>query len=587
MEDFRELSWRGFLLGYAGFNMVAALIGVIAGFGAIIFRYMISLFSHVFFEFSPYIFKPLGPYYVVLVPAIGGLIIGPIINFAARETKGHGVPEVMEAVMRRGGRIRARVSVVKTLVSSICIGSGGSAGREGPIVQIGSSAGSAIGQVLKFPSEQIKVLVACGGAGGIAATFNAPLAGTFFAMEVILGEFRTRSFIPIVVSTVMATIVSRTFLGDYPSFRPVGYSLVSPYELPLYLLLGLIAGFTAIAEIVVLYGFEDLFERLKVKPYILPAIGGLLLGIIGLHLPHVFGVGYGENLPPPMVNSIDLVLAESMEFKLMAVLIIAKIIALSLTLGSGGSGGVFAPTLFIGAMLGGSFGYLVHRLFPNITASYGAYALVGMGAVFSGASRATLTAITILFEMTRDYNIIVPLMFSCVVSDGIVVLLYHRTIYTEKLRRRGLRFRAEKEPDILDITLIEECMKKAGEVIKLKIDTTVDEAGRIMIRTGYHGFPVVDESGRLRGIVTHHEINEALSSGMYRLKVRDIMIEKPTVLYSDETLREALCRVGSKRQSHFPVVSREDPTKLLGFITKTDILKVYSEKVREIRWFPE
>ncbi len=582
----RTIDLQRFRESYLFLTLLAVFVGLVSGIGAIFFRWLINFFINIFYGAGPRIFGFLGKGYYIVAPAIGGLIIGPIIYLAASETKGHGVPEIMEAVRTRGGRIRPRVALVKPLVSAICIGSGGSAGREGPIAQIGASAGSAIGQILGISPEKLRVLVACGAGAGIAATFNAPIAGIFFAMEVILAEFRTRSFIPAVVATVTSTSLARRFLGDYPALGPLNYSLRSYSELPLYLGLGVIAGLVGILEIDVLYRFEDFFEKLKaIPPYLIPALGGFILGIVGIFLPHVLGVGYGENLLPPLTNALVAVIEEKLELKLMILLVFAKILATSITLGAGGSGGVFAPSLFIGGMLGGAYGYVMNLLFPNLTAGSSAYALAGMAALFSGVSRATLTSIIILFEMTRDYEIILPLLLSCVVSDAIVVFS-GRNIYLEKLIRKGVKAKPEKPPDVLDMTLIKEIMKKGDDLVTVTKEMKVKEVYELMEKKGFHGFPVLDEKGRLIGLVTHNEINDAMTSGLWDISVEKIMIRDPLTLYPEETLREALMRIDIRRGSHFPVVDRKDKKKLVGFVAKTDIISAYVEKTKEIEWFP-
>ncbi len=279
--------------------------------------------------------------------------MGPTVWFFAREAKGHGVPEVMEAVALRGGFIRKRVAVVKALASAMCIASGGSVGREGPIVQIGSAIGSVFGQVLRVSADRMRTLVGCGAAAGIAATFNAPIAGVMFAMEIILGEFGVATFSPIVVSSVMATVISRAHLGNFPAFVVPEYSLVSLYEIPLYILLGILAGFVGAGFTTCLYKAEDLFRAVPVPDYAKAAMGGLVIGAVGIFIPHVFGVGY---------DAIELAIRGNMAFVLLLSLIFLKIFATSVTIGSGGSGGVFAPSLFIGAMTGGAFGCIAHYL---------------------------------------------------------------------------------------------------------------------------------------------------------------------------------------------------------------------------------
>ena len=397
---------------------------------------------HVFFFgiLEPAFAVVLGPAAVVPLPALGGLIYGPLIYFFAREAKGHGVPEVMLAVAQRGGRIRPVVAVVKSLASALCIGSGGSVGREGPIVQIGSALGSTVGQALRMSDDRVRTLVACGAAGGIAATFNAPIAGVFFALEVILGEFTTRAFGVVVISSVTAAVIGRAAFGDVPSFPVPAYELVNVGEFGLYALLAVLAGVIGIVFTRTLYAFEDFFDGIRMPEYLKPVPGGLCLGLIGVFLPQVFGVGY---------QAMSQALSGEYALGLLVILLAAKIVAVSLTIGSGGSGGVFAPSLFIGAMLGTAFGTAANALLPGFTAPPGAYGLVGMAAVFTGAARAPITAVIILFELTGDYRIILPLMLAVVLSTLVSEALSRDTIYTLQTAptwNRSAR-RARRRPD--------------------------------------------------------------------------------------------------------------------------------------------
>ncbi|MCK5548848.1 MAG: chloride channel protein, partial [Thermoplasmata archaeon] len=528
---------------YVVLSLLALVVGVLGGFSALLFRWMITEFQTVFFIGGDPLSNPLG-IYIILIPAIGGLIVGLLVYFFAREAKGHGVPEVMEAVAVKEGKIRPRVAAVKALASSITIGSGGSAGREGPIVQIGSTIGSTIGQKLRLPPGGTKILLACGATAGIAATFNTPIAAVIFAIELILFEFKTRSFIPLVISTVTGTIISRTFLGPIPAFEVPTYHFVSPYELVFYLLLGLIAGIVAVFFIHLLYVVEDLFKKLKIKPYYKPVIGGLAIGVMGFFIPQIFGVGYG---------TVDAVLNERIfvfgfgslfVFAMYLLLLcLAKIIANSLTLGSGGSGGVFSPSLFIGAMMGGAFGVIVHFFYPDITATYGAYALVGMAAVFAGVSRGTLTAIIIVFEMTLDYNIILPLMFACVIADTVSSLMSKETIYTRKLLRKGVSIRHDMEVPLLSSLYVRDAMVK--EVVTVHEDTTVGDLAHLIQVTEHMGYPVVDEKNNLVGIITHHDIHNALRDGKYELRVKDLETKKLILAHPQDTLENAMDKMAT------------------------------------------
>jgi len=399
----------------------------------------------------------MGPNSVVVIPAVGGIIVGVLIYLFAKETKGHGVPEVMLAVAAGGGKIRPRVAAMKALVSSICLGSGGSAGREGPIVQIASALGSSLGQLFRFSAEKNKILIACGAAGGIAATFNAPLAGIFFALEIILREYGMRNFSSVVLSAVTATVISRAFLGANPAFITPHYEILSNWDFLFYFILGFIAAVVGWVFIKVLYKSEDIFDAWKIPSYIKPAIGGLFLGAIGLYFPQIFGVGY---------EAIEQTLNGHLAPMLVLGLIGLKIVATSLTLGSGGSGGVFAPSLFIGVMLGSAYGSALHILFPGIPISIGGYALVGMGAVFAGSAQAPISAILILFEMTGDYKILIPLMIACVIATIMVRKLSKESIYTLKLMRKGVDIDANQQQDLMEEILVTDAMFK--RVISVK-----------------------------------------------------------------------------------------------------------------------
>jgi CIC family chloride channel protein len=395
----------------------AVTVGVMAGGGAIALRWMIAEVHWLFFEESERLREAMhlpvpGWVLTLLAPAIGMLIVAYLTRWWAPEARGHGVPEVQYAVRVLGGRIRTRVAFAKAVASAITIGSGGSLGREGAIVQIGSSLGSLLGKTLGLGAEDVKLLVAAGAAGAIGGTFNAPIGGVLFALEVVLGSFAARSFGLVVVASVSATAVAQSVLGTEPAFQLVEqFELVSYSELWLYLLLGAVTGVIAILYVRSVYGVEDGFDRWTAPMWVKAATAGLLLGALGTWgSSHLFGIGH---------EGVELAMAGGLATGLMAALIFMKIFATSVTLAGGGSGGIFAPALFIGAMTGGAFGRAADALFPAVTASPGAYALVGAAAVFGAAAHAPMTAIIILFEMTDNYRIILPLML-CVVLAQII-----------------------------------------------------------------------------------------------------------------------------------------------------------------------
>jgi chloride channel protein, CIC family len=559
----------------------ALLVGLGTGAGAILFTWMINLMNRFFFGWLKDQLPFLGEGILILAPMLGGLVVGPLIYFFAKEAKGHGVPEVMEAVALKGGRIRPVVAVIKSVASAVTIGSGGSAGREGPIVQIGSALGSTVGQVLKMSDERIRNLVACGAAGGIAATFNAPIAGVLFALEVILGDFSARYFSTVVVSAVTASVVSRIAFGNAPAFLVMPYELVSPWELLLYALMGVLAAFVAVAFVWVLYRVEDLFDAWQRFPeYLKAAIGGALLGLLGIIFVRI-DASLGLAVPGQPVaffdggyEAINWALAGQGTALVLLALVAFKILATSLTIGSGGSGGVFAPSLFIGAMLGGAFGQVAHSLFPQLTASSGAYALVGMAALFAGAARAPITAVLIIFEMTNDYRIILPLMLATVVSTLLAEHLNKESIYSLKLVRRGIRLERGQDIDVMQGVLVSEAM--TTEMDTVSADLELPELELLFAETHRHGFPVLDGRGELLGIVTLQDLARAKEQGsLAGRKVGDIATRSVLSVYPDEPMWVALKRLSTRDVGRLPVVDRQNPRRLLGLIRRNDIVRAY------------
>ncbi len=581
---------------YLKLSTLAVFIGTVTAFIAVLFRYLIFFIWENLFLAGGEALSFLGPARYALIPAIGGLMVGPIIYYWAREAKGHGVPEVMDSVIRFGGRIRLRVVAVKGLASAITIGSGGSSGREGPIIHMGSAVGSNIAQVLKMTPAQTKILLGCGAAAGIAATFNTPIAGVLFAIELILMEFKTRSFIPIVIASVMATliapIVDATFVftqsgvwpanpwAAYPAFDVPTFTLVSPWELVAYLGLGIICGLLALLYIKFLYRTEDFFDALKAKPWIKPAIGGLLLGGVGILFPLVHGVGY-QSIEEVLNGRLDTV-ANPWLIGLMAAMALVKILGVSLTLGSGGSGGIFAPALFIGAMAGGAFGATLNHFFPDSTAMYGAYGLVAMAALVAATTRGTLTAILIICEMTRVYEIILPLLFACVIADMVATLGSPETIYTRKLLRRGVRIVHDLEPNVMQLFSVKDVMVQLEDVVTIGPEDQLHKVVAIIRRTGHNGFPVMDDDNKLVGVVTHEDTRNAHNRGELFLKAKEFMTTDMITVTPYQTGEEALRAMGDRRVSHLPVVDPYDKTKLLGWLSKGDVVFAYDDYHRRM-----
>lgn len=574
--------FRGALRAFStrdySFNLLLAFfIGIIGGYGAVGFRLAIAAVQQLAFGTAePGINFILGlPWYLRLaIPVVGGLIVGPIVTLIAKEAKGHGVPEVMASVATSGGIIRGRVAVAKVMASAVSIGSGGSAGSEGPIVQIGSSVASKLGQLLHVSPRRMKTFVGCGAAAGIAATFNAPVAGMLFAVEIILGDFGVAMLSPIIVSSVTATAVSRAYLGSAPAFAVPGYELVSPVELVYYVILGLVAALVAVAFARTLYASESFFERVRIPDWLKPAIGGLVIGMFGVvGLPHIFGVGY---------EFIEEALLGHLTISLMLILIAAKIIATSATLGSGGSGGILAPSLFLGAMTGGVVWYAASIVSPNIvTDNYGAYALVGMAAVVASATRAPLQAILILFELTGGYEVILPLMLSSIIAVIVGHKLMEESIYTVKLRARGIILRRGTEINVLRGIKVEEVMSTEVKTVphNLRLRPLLDLVADTSILASIF---VVDEEERLIGYISYQEIRRVLSDIEALepvLVANDIANLDPRSVGPQDTLDIAMRLFGGRNQEELPVIDPSQPDRIIGSIHRADVDEAYQNEI--------
>jgi CIC family chloride channel protein len=571
----RESAWsaevgRGHLFMVA----IAIVCGLGGGFGAVALRSLIEFVQGLFFGHGEDVLQLVNqtPWtWRMLAPALGGLVVGPLVYFFAKEAKGHGVPEVMESIIVRGGVIRPRVVVVKALASAITIGSGGSVGREGPIVQIGSALGSTIGQLLGISTRQIRTLVGCGAAAGIAAAFNAPIAGALFAVEILLGDFGVPQFSPIVIASVVATVVSRYFLGNFPAFEVPTYQLVSPFELIPYTVVGIIAGLVALTFTSILYSCEALFDRIQFPEYLKASIGGLLVGGIGVWFPQVFGVGY---------STINGALAGNVPVLLLGILLIAKMVATSITLASGGSGGVFAPSLFLGAVTGGFLGSLIHQWFPTFTATSGAYALVTMGAVVGAATHAPITAIIMIFELTGDYHIIPPLMAACVVSTLVAMLLRRDSIYTRKLRQRGVDPFKEEDLNVLKNLYVRDIIDRDPEVIPAS--TSFAQILSLVVQSRHSEFFVIDEQGELLGAVSLSEFRKLIfEQDVLQLVVvaGDLVTPLRRTVRETDNLDLAMQLFSHTEVEELAVVDPQNPRKLVGVIHLNDVINARNQEV--------
>ena len=571
-------------------SFLAVGIGLLAGFIAYSLYNLIGLFTNIVF-YHHFVFafysarnNHLGAW-VIVMPVIGGIIVGFMAKYGSPKIKGHGIPEAMEAVLINRSRIQPRVAILKPISAAIAIGTGGPFGAEGPIIQTGGAVGSLIGQLVHTTASERKVLLACGAAAGMSATFNTPIAGVILAIELLLFEFKSRSFIPLVIASTIATAVHMQLLGTGPMFTVATMDFGIPHALPFYVLLGGICGLAAVGFSKVLYWTEDQFEKLPIDELWWPAIGALGLGTIGYFVPRVLGVGY---------DTISDILNANLALKLLIIVMLAKAVALVVSLGSGTSGGLLAPMFMSSAAMGGVFALGVDRLFPGAHLSPGAFALVAMGAVFGAASRAAFTFIIFAFEITRDYNSVLPLMLVTVIAAGIAMLLMPSgSIMTEKLVRRGLRIHQDYEADMLQQMSVSQTMDP--EVPAVPGDMwLVDLADRIARRDAevsrHQALFIVGGDGKLAGVITRGDVFRALDKDSTQsMTVLEAGTRDVVVTYPDETLHDASAKMLLNNIGRLPVVDRKDHGHVVGYLGRHGIMaarlrRLDEEHVRESGW---
>jgi CIC family chloride channel protein len=561
-------------------SCLAALIGVAAGIIAFLLYNLIGLFTNIaFFHQATFVFRSprlanIGPW-VIVIPVIGGLMVGLMAKYGSSKIRGHGIPEAMEAVLVSKSKIAPRVAILKPISAAIAIGTGGPFGAEGPIIQTGGAIGSLLGQVFHATAAERKVLLACGAAAGMAATFSTPIAAVILAIELLLFEFRSRSFIPLVIASTLATSMHLLLMGKGPMFEVGHVEFGVPYSLPWYVLLGLVCGLAAVGFTKLLYWVEDHFERLPVDPMWWPAIGALGLGVIGYFVPRVLGVGY---------DTISDILTTKLALGTLLIVLVFKSLALVVSLGSGTSGGLLAPMFMASAAMGSAFAMVINQFVPGANLSPGAFALVAMGAVFGAASRATFAFIIFAFELTRDYNSVLPLMLVCVIADGIGMMFMKTSIMTEKLARRGLRINQDYEADVLMELNVEEVMDR--EFPQVPATMKVKELGDLIATRDpkyvrYHAFVVTDHDGLLAGIVTHGDVLRALEEGDDNMNVLEAGGRNLVVTYPDELLYDAAGKMLRAGVGRLPVVSRENHKKVVGYLNREGVLSARLKRMHE------
>lgn len=545
---------------------LALIVGLTSGASVWLFKWLIDLVHALAFEMFGTVLEPLGGWVVVLVPVLGGLVVGLLLYFFIGEERYHGVAGIMEAVALAGGRLRYKRMPVKAIASAISIGSGASVGPEDPSVQIGANLGSMVSQALHLSDERMRSLVAAGAASGIAAAFNAPIAGVFFALEIILGEITGSALGVVVLSAVISAVFTQAVASPEPAFPVPAYAFNSTWELPLYLGLGLLSGPIAALYVRFLYIAQDVFDlRIKALRWLKPAIAGLVVGLVGIFLPQVFGVGY---------DTIGKILnGEKLGIPLLLGVMVAKLFLTPISIAGGFPGGVFAPSLFIGAALGGTFGQVASQVFPQMNIIPAAFAMVGMAALLAGAVHAPLTAILLLFEMTHDYRIILPLMLAVVVSLLISQHIQRDSVYTLGLARKGIRLERGRDVDVLETVTVGEVAQAAP--FTLLATDTLKGASETLISTHHHGVPVINELGNLVGIFTLEDLDRSEPETWATRTVGETCTLNPLIAFPDETIGVALRRMSARDIGRLPVVARDDPGQLIGLLRRSDLARAY------------
>jgi len=566
--NLRDISLLGFALA----------IGLLAALGAVAFRSLIELFQFAFWPSGESFLDRIiaAPWWMTLgLPAAGGLITGPIIQYLAPEARGPGVPAVILSVSAQQSTIRHRVTFLKGLVSSLLLGTGASVGREGPVVQIGASVGSSLAQLFRLRPDLRRVCLACGAAAGIAATFNAPIAGTLFALEIILMNLEVGSISYIVISAITGSVLARAFWGEFPTFDAVPFELGSHLELVGYLFLGLAAGIVSIFFVRLTYGLDSLFSRLPLPGWIKPALGGLGLGCVALALPQVMGVGY---------DTVNAALNNSLLWNTALLLLGAKLLATSLCLGSGMSGGILAPSLYLGATLGTAMGFLFTQLGFAQGLHPAFFALAGMGALVSGTTLAPMTAIMTIFELTLQYQIILPLMLACISSTLVVRLLFGYSAYEMKLARDGVNIVRGHDVGILRNLFVREFMHR--DYTWIREDAPLQELYRRLMESPFPHFVVLDANEELAGVVSLRDLRPVL--GRFdeledSLAVRDVMTRNPVTLGERDTMERAMHVFEQHQFSFVPVLEDSGSQKVSGILSKDALLTAYDQKVLKDR----
>ena len=554
---------------------LAILVAFGAGFVAVVLMRLIGLITNLSFygrfstEFSSPADNHLG-LWVILVPVVGGVIVGIMARYGSAAIRGHGIPEAMEQVLYNESRVPPRVTILKPVSAAFAIGTGGPFGAEGPIIATGGALGSLVGQLVRTTADERKVLLAAGAAAGMAATFGSPVSAVLLAIELLLFEYRARSLVPVALASATATAVRIAFMGSGPIFPMSNIVQPGGAALATYIVLGAVVGLASVYVTRAVYAIEDGFDKLPIHWMWWPAIGGLAVGSIGYFAPHTMGVGY---------DNIEHIVAGNIVGVALLVLVVAKFVSWAISLGSGTSGGTLAPLFTIGGGLGSLLGSVVIALAPGLGLDVRVAALVGMAAIFAGASRAMLASVVFAFETTRQPLGLLPLLGGCSAAYLVSLLMMRSTIMTEKLARRGTDVESDYAVDYLSQILVKDVA--SPDVVALDADDAIEEVRDWMAsredESRHQGFPVVDKDGTLLGVVGRGDLLDLELP--IDAKVRDVIKRPPVVIFAESTVRQAADHMVRQGVGRLPVVTRADPDHVVGIVTRSDLLAAHATRL--------
>ena len=549
--------------------LISIIIGILASYGALLFRYLISIVIDIYSSKNGFI--EFEWWQRLLFPTSGGLIVGIIVSKFAPEVKGSGIPEVIKSISLHGGIIRFRVLITKAFAAAITIGSGGSVGREGPIVHIGSAIGSGIGQLIGVSSKNLRTLVACGAASAISATFNAPFAGAMFSLEIIMGKMTVVSMPPVIISSVIASVNSRHHLDNFSEFHIPDCYIIYPEEFIFYAILGVLSSIVAIMFITCFLKVSIFFDKINIPLWIKTAIGGFIVGIIGLYIPNVFGVGY---------NTINDSLWNKIDTNMLIILIFAKLLATTFSLGSGASGGVFAPSLFMGATLGGAWGQIINNFFPDIITTTSTYSLIGMGAVVSAVTQAPISAILIIFELTNSFDIITPLMLSCIISLLITNRIIKKSIYLAKLESKGINIENNQEINLLRDIKVSSIID--NDPLLIHESTSFSKVLSKLFFGKMPGAVVVTDNNKYIGVICLNEIRNSLpdSEDLSSIVIaHDLANTSVPFVTLNDNLDVTMQIFGMIDSDQIAVCDNSINKVVIGIVTRKSIISSYNARI--------